>query len=142
MATAVSRMDQKNLKNKHNGFILPESNQLSFRDREMNYPIFEVTITICIKILELVVGVEPTKGRLQIYCSTVVPHQHAPRIFIEYRGFPLSHQVYDSLDALGCYPSRIFTSSALKRAVLVGFEPTTFQWKVKPADYYLQDYKK
>lgn len=89
----------------------------------MNYPIFEVTITICIKILELVVGVEPTKGRLQIYCSTVVPHQHAPRIFIEYRGFPLSHQVYDSLDTLGCYPSRIFTSSALKVAVYAGVEP-------------------
>lgn len=89
----------------------------------MNYPIFEVTITICIKILELVEGVEPTKGRLQIYCSTVVPHQHAPRIFIEYRGFPLSHQVYDSLDTLGCYPSRIFTSSALKVAVYAGVEP-------------------
>ena len=89
----------------------------------MNYPIFEVTITICIKILELVVGVEPTKGRLQIYCSTVVPHQHAPRIFIEYRGFPLSYQVYDSLDTLGCYPSRIFTSSALKVTVCTGLEP-------------------
>ena len=66
MATAVSRMDQKNLKNKCNGFILPESNQLSFRDREMNYPIFEVTITICIKILEPAVGIEPTILRLLI----------------------------------------------------------------------------
>lgn len=57
---------KKNLKNKRNGFILPESNQLSFRDREMNYPIFEVTITICIKILEPAVGIEPTTPKLQI----------------------------------------------------------------------------
>ena len=66
MATAVSRMDQKNLKNICNGFILLESNQLSFREREMKYPIFEVTITICIKILEPAVGIEPTIPRLLI----------------------------------------------------------------------------
>lgn len=31
---------------------------------------------------KLVVGVEPTKGRLQIYCSTVVPHQHTRQFLI------------------------------------------------------------
>ena len=91
----------------------------------MKYPIFEVTITICIKILEPAVGIEPTIPRLQISrILAFLIRQPAPRIFIEYRGFHLSHQVYDSLDTLGCYPSRIFTSSALKVTVYAGVEPT------------------
>ena len=71
-------------------------------------PIFEVTITVCFKILKLVAGVEPTK-------STFIPHQHNLHGFLLSTVASISHTKFTrALTHWVVIPAEFLSVSALK----------------------------
>ena len=71
-------------------------------------PIFEVTITVCFKLLKLVAGVEPTK-------STFIPHQHNLHGFLLSTVTSVSHTKFTTaLTHWAVIPAEFLLVSALK----------------------------
>lgn len=71
-------------------------------------PIFEVTITVCFKILKLVAGVEPAK-------STFIPHQHNLHGFLLSTVTSVSHTKFTTaLTHWAVIPAEFLLVSALK----------------------------
>ena len=71
-------------------------------------PIFEVTITVCFKILKLVAGVEPTK-------STFIPRQHNLHGFLLSTVTSISHTKFTTaLTHWAIIPAEFLLVSALK----------------------------
>ena len=99
---------KKNLKNKCDGFITAGIEPAQFPRQGSELPIFEVTITVCFKILKLVAGVEPTK-------STFIPHQHNLHGFLLSTVTSISHTKFTTaLTHWVVIPAEFLSVSTLK----------------------------